>query len=227
MRQNLAAEKTYSNLDITIKKALEYRNAYFEGVIKCTPDETLSQVVERIVKAEVHRIVVVDKEDHVIGMISLSDILSFLVLRPLGMERKEVCSSSSATPIQQHTLVEESEDGGSEDDEDDVDEEEEGEDDVLNEDNEGTGADFTPQSSNENKSPRGKQRPDIPAVTVTEPCLRSQDQLSSSPQRMQSLERQATETEDEEAEPEAKPATVECSTSTGRRILTSPVNTVG
>lgn len=37
-----------------------------------------------------HRIVVVDEEDHVIGMISLSDILSYLALRPLKLERKDV-----------------------------------------------------------------------------------------------------------------------------------------
>lgn len=110
--QNLAAEKSYNNLDITIKKALEYRNAFFEGVVKCTQDETLSQVVEKVVKAEVHRIVVVDDEDLVIGMISLSDILSYLVLRPVGMEKKD-----TTITIQQHTLLEESEDGITDDDE--------------------------------------------------------------------------------------------------------------
>ncbi|XP_035229071.1 5'-AMP-activated protein kinase subunit gamma-1-like [Stegodyphus dumicola] len=78
---NLAAEKTYNNLDITVKKALEHRDQYFEGVLKCTLNDTFSAVLERIVKAEVHRLVVVDNEDNVIGMISLSDILSYLVLR--------------------------------------------------------------------------------------------------------------------------------------------------
>ncbi|KAG8182890.1 hypothetical protein JTE90_004255 [Oedothorax gibbosus] len=78
---NLAAEKTYNNLDITVKKALEHRSQYFEGVLKCTLDDTFSTVLQRIVKAEVHRLVVVDNEDHVVGMISLSDILNYLVLR--------------------------------------------------------------------------------------------------------------------------------------------------
>ena len=40
--------------------------------------------MESIVKAEVHRLVVVDEEKKVCGVISLSDILSFLVLRPSG-----------------------------------------------------------------------------------------------------------------------------------------------
>lgn len=33
---------------------------------------------------QVHRLVVVDKEEKVIGIISLSDLLVFLVLRPCG-----------------------------------------------------------------------------------------------------------------------------------------------
>ena len=50
---NLAAEKTYSNLDVTLKQANRHRNEWFEGVHKCKQDETLFQVMERIVKAEV------------------------------------------------------------------------------------------------------------------------------------------------------------------------------
>ncbi|XP_052746434.1 uncharacterized protein LOC112048380 isoform X2 [Bicyclus anynana] len=81
---NLAAEKTYNDLDVSLKKANEHRNAWFEGVRKCNLDETLFEVMERIVQAEVHRLVVVDEEDKVIGIISLSDLLMYLVLRPTG-----------------------------------------------------------------------------------------------------------------------------------------------
>ncbi|XP_068248047.1 uncharacterized protein SNF4Agamma isoform X2 [Palaemon carinicauda] len=79
---NLAAEGTYNNLDITLRKANEYRNEWFEQVHKCTLDETLGTIMERIVRAEVHRLVVVDSDDKVIGVISLSDILKYLVLKP-------------------------------------------------------------------------------------------------------------------------------------------------
>ncbi|RWS03019.1 AMP-activated protein kinase subunit gamma-2-like protein, partial [Dinothrombium tinctorium] len=96
---NLAAEKTYGNLDMPIKKALEHRDQYFEGVIKCTLNETLHQVLEKIVQAEVHRIVVVDEKDLVVGMISLSDILSFLALKPLSLDRESA---------ETNTLLEES-----------------------------------------------------------------------------------------------------------------------
>lgn len=69
---------------MTLKKANEHRNAWFEGVQKCNLDETLFTVMERIVRAEVHRLVVVDESEKVIGIISLSDLLLYLVLRPSG-----------------------------------------------------------------------------------------------------------------------------------------------
>uniref|UniRef100_A0A670J5M6 CBS domain-containing protein n=1 Tax=Podarcis muralis TaxID=64176 RepID=A0A670J5M6_PODMU len=82
---NLAAEKTYNNLDITVTQALQHRSQYFEGVVKCSKLETLETIVDRIVKAEVHRLVVVNEADSIVGIISLSDILQALVLSPAGM----------------------------------------------------------------------------------------------------------------------------------------------
>ncbi|XP_046829002.1 serine-rich adhesin for platelets isoform X6 [Vespa crabro] len=77
---NLAAEKTYNNLDVSLRAANEHRNEWFEGVQSCKLDETLFTVMERIV----HRLVVIDEDDKVIGIISLSDLLYYLVLRPCG-----------------------------------------------------------------------------------------------------------------------------------------------
>ncbi|CAG0905379.1 unnamed protein product, partial [Darwinula stevensoni] len=105
---NLAAMKTYTNLEVSLKQANEHRTEYFEGVLNCNLDETLGTVMARIAKAEVgarkhpegrcvdagrtvqmapfcvqvHRLVVVDEEGRVVGVISLSDILKFLVLEP-------------------------------------------------------------------------------------------------------------------------------------------------
>uniref|UniRef100_A0AAQ6AHL8 CBS domain-containing protein n=1 Tax=Amphiprion ocellaris TaxID=80972 RepID=A0AAQ6AHL8_AMPOC len=85
---NLAAEKTYNNLDVTVTQALRHRSQYFEGVMKCNRLETLETIVDRIVKAEVHRLVVVDEESRIIGIVSLSDILQALVLTPREKSRK-------------------------------------------------------------------------------------------------------------------------------------------
>ncbi|KAK7158867.1 hypothetical protein R3I94_005258 [Phoxinus phoxinus] len=86
---NLAAEKTYNNLDITVTQALLHRSQYFEGVMKCFRHETLDTIVDRIVKAEVHRLVVVDENSSIEGIISLSDILQALVLTPAGRCRMD------------------------------------------------------------------------------------------------------------------------------------------
>ena len=85
---NLAAEKTYNNLDITLDQALKHRHqeSWFEGVVHCLVADKLEDVIVKIVQAEVHRLVVVDKNEQVKGIVSLSDILTFLVLKPMGCE---------------------------------------------------------------------------------------------------------------------------------------------
>uniref|UniRef100_A0A673ICF9 5'-AMP-activated protein kinase subunit gamma-2 n=1 Tax=Sinocyclocheilus rhinocerous TaxID=307959 RepID=A0A673ICF9_9TELE len=85
---NLAAEKMYNNLDISVTQALMHRSQYFEGVMKCNRFETLETIVDRIVKAEVHRLVVVDENGSIMGIVSLSDILQALVLNPAGINSK-------------------------------------------------------------------------------------------------------------------------------------------
>ncbi len=67
---------------MTIKEALSYRKERLEDVAKCYKHESLSICMERIIKAEVHRLVVVDDDEHVIGVLSLSDLLYYLVIRP-------------------------------------------------------------------------------------------------------------------------------------------------
>jgi len=81
---NLAAEKTYGNLDVSVRQANKSRNEWFEGVHTCAKTDSLFEVMEILVKSEVHRLVVVDQHEKVVGVVSLSDILSYLVLRPAG-----------------------------------------------------------------------------------------------------------------------------------------------
>ncbi|XP_051799108.1 5'-AMP-activated protein kinase subunit gamma-1 isoform X1 [Acanthochromis polyacanthus] len=83
---NLAAQKTYNNLDMSMQEAVRRRMCYVEGVIKCYPDETLETIICRIVTAEVHRLVLVDRSDVVKGIISLSDLLQAMVLTPAGID---------------------------------------------------------------------------------------------------------------------------------------------
>ncbi|XP_040913183.1 5'-AMP-activated protein kinase subunit gamma-3b isoform X2 [Toxotes jaculatrix] len=79
---NLAAQKNYNNLNMTMQEAVAARACWVEGVLKCYPYETLETIIDRIAKAEVHRLVLVDSDDVVRGIVSLSDILQALVLSP-------------------------------------------------------------------------------------------------------------------------------------------------
>ncbi|XP_049585047.1 5'-AMP-activated protein kinase subunit gamma-3b isoform X5 [Syngnathus scovelli] len=79
---NLAAQKNYNNLDMTMTEAVASRACCMEGVLKCYPHETLETIIDRIAKAEVHRLVLVDAKDVVRGIVSLSDLLQALVLSP-------------------------------------------------------------------------------------------------------------------------------------------------
>ncbi|XP_078703157.1 5'-AMP-activated protein kinase subunit gamma-1-like isoform X23 [Branchiostoma floridae x Branchiostoma belcheri] len=100
---NLAAEKTYNNLDITIRQALQHRSQGFEGVHRCLKTETLDTICDRVVKAEVHRLVVVDTDDCVVGVVSLSDILKFLVLKPAGLMPLRPDATITSQPVSERT----------------------------------------------------------------------------------------------------------------------------
>jgi len=78
---NLAAEKTYHDLEVTLKDANSHKSGWFEGVHQCRGDETVIQVMERLVKADVNKLVVVDADNKVVGVVTVSDIIHFLVLR--------------------------------------------------------------------------------------------------------------------------------------------------
>ncbi|KAI3410193.1 hypothetical protein GPALN_006551 [Globodera pallida] len=102
---NLAADKTYDKLDVTVYEALQQRCDWFEGVRKCSEKDSLMTVIDVIVKAEVHRLVVVDDKNRVVGIISLSDILRHLVLDPPSTTT--IMTQAPTTKHQQQMVVEE------------------------------------------------------------------------------------------------------------------------
>ena len=57
----------YSNLDISIKKALEQRvDSNCELLVTCFKSSTLNEVIELFVHHESHRLIIVDDQDRVI-----------------------------------------------------------------------------------------------------------------------------------------------------------------
>ncbi|XP_009323137.1 PREDICTED: 5'-AMP-activated protein kinase subunit gamma-3-like [Pygoscelis adeliae] len=92
---HLAAQKTYNNLDISVREALRQRTICLEGVLTCYPHETMEDIIDRIAKEQpprplpalpVMRLVRVDENQYPRGIISLSDILQALVLTPAGID---------------------------------------------------------------------------------------------------------------------------------------------
>ncbi|XP_061225947.1 5'-AMP-activated protein kinase subunit gamma-3 [Neopsephotus bourkii] len=83
---HLAAQKTYNNLDISVREALQQRTVCLEGVLTCYPHETMEDIIDRITKEQVHRLVLVDENQYPRGIVSLSDILQALVLTPAGID---------------------------------------------------------------------------------------------------------------------------------------------
>ncbi|XP_005395681.1 PREDICTED: 5'-AMP-activated protein kinase subunit gamma-3 isoform X2 [Chinchilla lanigera] len=83
---HLAAQKTYNHLDMSVGEALRQRTLCLEGVLSCQPHETLGEVIDRIASEQVHRLVLVDETQHLLGVVSLSDILQALVLSPAGID---------------------------------------------------------------------------------------------------------------------------------------------
>lgn len=69
----------YSDLEITIGEALLRRGDDFAGVPTCTEKDTLENVFDAVRRNRVHRLVIVDKDNQLKGMLSLSDILGYIL----------------------------------------------------------------------------------------------------------------------------------------------------
>ncbi|KAL2911632.1 AMP-activated serine/threonine-protein kinase regulatory subunit [Polyrhizophydium stewartii] len=74
----LAKDGPYYNLDMPVKEALLRRTPDFEGIHSCTTQDTLGRVLETIRTTTVHRFIVL-RDDRLHGIISLRDILRYLI----------------------------------------------------------------------------------------------------------------------------------------------------
>ncbi|KAF8783190.1 5'-AMP-activated protein kinase subunit like protein [Argiope bruennichi] len=89
----LAKDQTYHNLEMTVDDVISKPYARETAWI-CTMDETLQTVITKFVTRKVHRLVVIDARRGVAGMISLSDILQFLVVQPLALMESATVSDT-------------------------------------------------------------------------------------------------------------------------------------
>ncbi|KAI9063008.1 CBS-domain-containing protein [Trametes sanguinea] len=69
----------YQSLDLTISEALNQRSPDFPGVVICTASDSLGTLMQLIKKRRVHRLVVVEGDGRLLGIITLSDVLRYLI----------------------------------------------------------------------------------------------------------------------------------------------------
>ena len=70
----------YGNLTWTVGRALSARSPNHGGVYCCSIEDGLDTLFETIKKSRVHRLMVVDENNVLKGVLSLSDILNYLLV---------------------------------------------------------------------------------------------------------------------------------------------------
>lgn len=70
----------YDELTISVGDALSKRSEEFAGIYTCSEEDRLDSIFDTIRKSRVHRLVVIDDKNRLKGVISLSDILEYVLL---------------------------------------------------------------------------------------------------------------------------------------------------
>jgi 5'-AMP-activated protein kinase regulatory gamma subunit len=70
----------YEEITTSVGEALGKRAEDFAGIYTCSEEDRLDSIFDTIRKSRVHRLVVIDEENHLRGVISLSDILQYVLL---------------------------------------------------------------------------------------------------------------------------------------------------
>ena len=70
----------YGNLTWTVGRALAARPPNHPGIYCCSIDDGLDTIFETIKKSRVHRLMIVDESNYLKGILSLSDVLHYLLV---------------------------------------------------------------------------------------------------------------------------------------------------
>ncbi|PPJ49709.1 hypothetical protein CBER1_02899 [Cercospora berteroae] len=74
----------YENLNLTAGQALDKRSDDFPGIYTCTLNDRMDTIYDTVRKSRVHRLVIIDENTKLKGLLSLSDILDYTLNSPLG-----------------------------------------------------------------------------------------------------------------------------------------------
>ncbi|KAG7697875.1 hypothetical protein KL930_000070 [Ogataea haglerorum] len=69
----------YADLSLSVGEALMKRSDDFEGVYTCTLKDNLCVILETIRKSRLHRLFLVDDDGRLVGVLTLSDILKYIL----------------------------------------------------------------------------------------------------------------------------------------------------
>jgi CBS domain-containing protein len=70
----------YDGLSLTVGEALLRRSDDFPGIYTCALNDRLDSIFETLRKSRVHRLVVIDEASRLKGLVTLSDILEYVLL---------------------------------------------------------------------------------------------------------------------------------------------------
>lgn len=70
----------YDELTTSVGEALKKRSKDFGGIFTCSTEDRLATIFDTLRKSRVHRLVVIDEDSRLKGVISLSDILKYVLL---------------------------------------------------------------------------------------------------------------------------------------------------
>ncbi len=62
----------------------------FPGIYTCSIDDRLDTIFETIRKSRVHRLIVIDEDNRLVGILTLSDILEYILLEGESEDAKPV-----------------------------------------------------------------------------------------------------------------------------------------
>jgi 5'-AMP-activated protein kinase, regulatory gamma subunit len=70
----------YDGLSLSVGDALLRRSDDFPGIYTCTDNDSLDSIFDTVRKSRVHRLVVIDEASRLKGVLTLSDILEYVLL---------------------------------------------------------------------------------------------------------------------------------------------------
>ncbi|CAF0911742.1 unnamed protein product [Didymodactylos carnosus] len=93
---HLAATRTYTNLDTPLELALNtIHDKETRQLATCKKSDQLFEIMDRFVTREVHRLIVVDDDYHIVGVLSMSDLMKFLVTTFEGELSRRTCNEKN------------------------------------------------------------------------------------------------------------------------------------